>query len=253
MNRANEALVVLGSETSHDDLEAFLSLFDELEDVADETEDVLSSADLLRLAQVVDWSELPDAVELENVPDAIEERDPTEVVALRELLDVEDLPELWRSLDARELWRQKREFDDELEDLPLVGADGDDGDGELLDASGSDVDLPDVDAHDVDPRSVENAVQAQMSDAVATAREALLDAHDRVEALYEENESRFPDRRRNRTRNPSAVSTLPDERASHGPRTRHSTVPEETRHSTAPNRRRIYGTRFDSRGDADAG
>jgi len=99
--------------------------------------------------------------------------------------------------------------------------------------------------NDFDPRSVENAIQMQVSESVGEFREKLLAAHRRFAKIREQNEERFPDRGRNGSRNPTAVSTVPPSGPAERSATTHSTVPEETRHSSAPNRRRIYGPRFD--------
>lgn len=242
--RANEKIEMITSKADEDDLGAVLSLLDDLEDIADEAEDMLSTVDLIGLVDVIDWENLPDAVELEDLPDAIEDDDLSEVVSLRKLIEVTDLPKLWENVDTRALWREKREFDEEMADLTGETDGGDDGLG--------DVSVPNVESHDIDPESIENAIQSQISDAVGEFREMLLDAHVRLDELRQWNKERFPDRRRNHSRNPTAVSTLPRGSLPIGSGTRYSTVPQETRYSTAPNRKRIYGIRFDAaRGDSD--
>jgi len=114
------------------------------------------------------------------------------------------------------------------------------------------VSMPDVGAHDFDPESVENAIQMEVSESVATFRGKLIEAHHRFEQIRDANADRFPERKRNRTRNPTAMPTLSKGSSPGGRGMRFSTVPQETRHSSAPNHERIYGTRFDrKRGDDD--
>lgn len=253
--RAVETVETLMSASEEEDRETVLELLDELEDIVDEMEDVLSNVDLTDLVGAVDWSDLPEAVDWSELPEAIEERDAPKAIKIRKLLEVVDLTEVWDSMSEREMWRQKRELEDEVDDLT-----GDGDDSGLLDRNeddgGEDEDLVDVSmpgtgsgggagAHDFDPRSVENAIQMQVSESVGEFREKLLAAHRRFAKIREQNEERFPDRGRNRSRNPTAVSTVPPSGPAERSATTHSTVPEETRHSSAPNRRRIYGPRFD--------
>lgn len=255
--KAAEVVAATLSESERDDLGAYLGEFDDVEGVAGEALEVVRTVDLVKLAAVIDWENLPAAVEPDNLPAAIAERDPTAAIAFRELVDVEDLSDLLRSVDARELWRATRELDDALDDVAAlddVQAAGDGAGGAVADEQGDvELDAPDLDGDGFDPQAVEKAVQARVSEAVGEFRESLLDAHDRFERVREENESRFQDNRRTDTRNPTAVSTMPARRSSHGAGVRHSTVPEETRHSTAPNRPRVYGPRFDDVEGDDAG
>lgn len=243
---ATDKLEMIASKANEDDLGPVLSLLDDLEDIADEAEDILSTTDLTELAGTIDWEALPEAIEIEDLPDAIQEGDASEAVTLRKLIELTDLPELWSSVDARELWREKREFDEEIDDLTDDGDEDDGSDGAVDGAS-----MPDADVQEFDPESVENTIQSEVSESVGRFREKLLDAHDRFGEIRERNEERFPDRRRDRSRNPTAVSTLPKGRSPLGGGMRHSTVPEETRYSTAPNRQRIYGARFDTTGGDD--
>jgi hypothetical protein len=243
--RAEKKLELVASKPDEEELGPVLSVLDDLEDIADEAEDIVSTADLTELAGTVDWDALPEAFELEDLPDAIESGDGSEVVTLQTLVE---LPKLWQSVDARELWREKREFENEVDDL----TDDDAGDGDA-DENGDDggLPMPDTGPHDVDPESLENAVQSGMSDAVDTFRSKLIDAHEQIRAVREANQERFPDHRRNRSRNPTAVTTMPARNTAASTGTIHSSVPEETQYSTAPNRRRIYGTRFETARDDD--
>lgn len=247
---ASETMEMILSKENEEELGPILSLLDDLEDVVDEAEDVLSTVDLTQLSSTLDWDDLPEALEIEDLPDAIAEGDASEAVTLRKLIDLVDLSKLWGSVDARELWRQKREFDEEIDDLTDDrGLEDDDGAGD--DGDRLEVSVRGTGFHDVDPQSIENAIQSEVSDSVGEFRRKLLEAHDRLAAVRERNEDRFPDRRRERSRNPTAVSTLPTDRSAGKGVAGHSTVPEETRYSTAPNRPRVYGTRFETAGGDD--
>ena len=236
-----------------EDHETILSLLDELEDVVDELEDVLSTIDLSDLIAAVDWSELPDTVDWSELPEAVEEGDASEAISLQELLEAVDLSEVWDNVNVREFWRQKSELEDEVDDLTddedegLLDTDGDgDGDGDLVDVSMPGTSLGGgSESNDIDPRAIETAIQMQVSESVGVFREKLIEAHEQFEEVRAQNEERFSDRRRNRSRNPTAVSTIPATGPAARSGTTHSTVPAETRHSSAPNRRRIYGPRFD--------
>lgn len=245
LDRARETLEKIATKADEDDLGPVLSLLDDLEDVADEAEDILSSADLTQLARAIDWSDLPDAIELEELPEAVRDRDLSEVLVLRKLLELSELHKLWEGMDTRELWREKREFDDEMDDIT---EDEDDASDSMREAS-----IPAGEVHEIDPESIENAIQSELTESVGEFREKLLEARERLRDLRARTEDRFPDRRRNRSRNPTAVTTMPQRGVTSGGVANHSTVPVETRHSTAPNRPRIYGSRFESAGGADDG
>lgn len=244
---AIETAESLTEASEEEDHETILSLLDELEDVVDELEDVLSTVELDELIAAVDWSDLPDAIEFGDVPEAVEEGDTSEAISFGKLLEAVDLSEVWDSMDERELWRQKRDLSDEVDDL----TDDDDDDGGDADGDLVDVSMPGTSSeggsggHEIDPRSIENTIQMEVGESVGVFREKLIAAHKRFAEIRERNEERFPDRRQNRSRNPTAVSTVPATGPAERSATTHSTVPEETRHSSAPNRRRIYGPRFD--------
>lgn len=246
LDRARETLEKIATKADEDDLGTVLSLLDDLEDVADEAEDILSSADLTQLASAIDWSDLPETIELEDLPDAVRDRDLSEVLVLRKLLELSELHKLWEGMDTRELWREKREFDDEMDDIT------EDHDDEATDSM-RDASMPAGDVHEIDPETIENAIQSELSESVGEFREKLLEARERLRDLRERTEDRFPERRRNRSRNPTAVTTMPQRAVTAGGVANHSTVPAETRHSTAPNRPRIYGSRFEAAGGADDG
>jgi len=240
-DRAREIVETILTDADEDDASPVVALLDDLEDVADEAEDILDAVDLTELAAAIEWSEISEAFDLEDVADAV--RDDSEAVTARKLLSLVNLTTLWENVDARALWREKRELEDEVDDLT------DDRDEEADHAP--DISAPGGDAHDFDPESVEKAVQSQLSDATGTFREKLLATHERLGEIRRENAERFPDRRDERSRNPTAVSTLPGADSRSRGVIRHSTVPEETRYSRAPNRRRIYGPRFESAGGGE--
>ena len=228
----------------------------DLWEVADEAEDVVQTVDLSDLPEAVEPGNLHEVIETGELPDAVSSGDPGDAVKLRKLLKVVKLTELWDATDVRAFWKQKREFEDELDDL--VGDDegeSDDADGAGEDDSlGPSVDWTDDGADglpDYDPESLENAVQSKMMDGVEEFRAALLDAHEKLKALREENRERMSSQDTGvNSRNPTAHSTVPSgSRPDVGHATRHSTVPRETRYSTAPNKRRIYGDRFEEETD----
>lgn len=224
---------------------------EDLLDVADEAEDLLETIDLRGLAGALDLEDLPEVADLEDLPEAIEERDPEKAVHLRKLLRLADLPQLLDSADVRALWSEKRELEEEVDDLADGAEEPDEGDdGDLLD-----VDVPDdVDLGDelVDEglggeggELAEAALQKKIDDAVAEFRETLIDAHRRLGRLREENEARTRSQDdQPSSSNPTAFSSLPVDRGDVGNVGTHSTVPGSVRHSDAPSRERIYGDRF---------
>lgn len=235
-NRALETMEKIASKPDNEDLGPVLSYLDDLEDIADEAEDILSRVDLTDLADSVEWDEVSDAFETEDLYAMFDEDEDT--MTIGKLLQIVDMSQLWSSVNAREMWREKREFEDELDDVT------DDEAEEEVDGS-MDVSMPNAGIEDFDPETVENAIQSQMSDSIDEFREALIDAHVRLKEFRENNKDRFPDRRRSSSRNPTAASTLPRQREALGRGTRYSTVPSETKYSSAPNRERIYGNRFE--------
>lgn len=105
--------------------------------------------------------------------------------------------------------------------------------------------LGDIDVMD-DPEAYQVAIQQGAMEGIDAFRSALLETHAKFDRLYEFNREKM--RRQDtstNSRNPTAVSTLPTERAAVGSGVKHSTVPQEVRYSTAPTRKRIYGRRFE--------
>lgn len=235
-DRAIETMERIASKDDEDTSHPITSYLDDLEDIIDEAEDILSQIDLADLSDAVEWEEIPEAFDLDDLSAALD--DDEETVTIGKLLKILDMSKLWGSMNAREAWRQKREFEDELDDVTDEDETGnDDGSGDPT--------MPRVDIDDFDPETAENALQTQISDGIDEFREALIKAHVRLKEFRENNKDRFKDRRRKRSRNPTFYSTLPPRRDALGRGTRFSTVPQETKYSTAPNRRRIYGNRFE--------
>jgi len=107
---------------------------------------------------------------------------------------------------------------------------------------------------DVPQESKQTAIQRKAMKSVDEFRESLIDVHNKLEGVVEENRGKARENRENgsSSRNPVAHSTLPEAGSDLGGGTRYSTVPRETRHSTAPNRKHVYGHRFSTmRGGAD--
>ncbi|WP_158056331.1 hypothetical protein [Halorussus halophilus] len=225
----------------------------DLWEVADEAEDIAQTVDLSDLPEAVEPSELHEVIEEGELPDAISSGNPGDAVKLRKLLKVVKLTELWDAADVRAFWKQKREFENELEDVVDNGEEDGDAVDDADDSLAPSVDWsPDASgSSDFDPESMENAIQSKMMDGVEEFREALLGAHEKLKALREENRERTSSQDSGvNSRNPTAHSTMPSGgRSDVGHGTRHSTVPRETRYSTAPNKRRIYGTRFEEERD----
>lgn len=270
--RAREIVATIRSKREAGDVSAAVALLDDLEDVVDEAEDLLSSMDVGGLADAVDWEVVPEAFDAKDVVAAMDDdEDAVDLATLRELVD---LSEVWTDMDVREVWRNSRQLADEVDDL--TGERADRYDGSPLETAGSDEDsfaagdddsvaasgdgAPAAvattagggDADHFDPESVENAVQLGVSEAVGEFRESLLETHERLARVRAANADRFPDRRRTDSRNPTAVRTMASSEQTASGRCTYSTVPEETKYSSAPNRRRIYGDRFEATtGDAD--
>lgn len=233
--------------------EADRNALEDLAELVEETEELLETADLSELPEAVDASELDEAIEGEDAPEALRELDPSEAIAFRKLLKVIELGEVFDSVDVREFWRNKRELEDEYEDVTDYAPDDEDEEEpeEQFDFVDEDYDAPELDPdlgtldEDETGQGKQAAVQKEVSDAVGEFRESLLAAHARLDRMVEENEERTRHVGTATSRNPTAVSTMARSRPDMGGGTRGSTVPEETRYSNAPNRRRIYGRRFE--------
>ncbi|NGM69018.1 hypothetical protein G6M89_08330 [Natronolimnobius sp. AArcel1] len=248
-------------------LEDVIGDVETLATVASSMETVLETIDLTELPDAIDGDEVLEALEVGEIPDALteEETGASDVVNFTHLFRAIDLLNAWDATDLGDLWEEKRELEDAVGDLGDGEDDGlvgeavssltdDDGDGDLLDDVGDgdlldDADmtetLGDIDVMD-DPEAYQVAIQQGAMEGIDAFRTALLETHAKFERLYEFNREKM--RRQNtgtNSRNPTAASTLPTERAAVGSGVKHSTVPREVRYSTAPSRKRIYGQRFE--------
>lgn len=253
--------------------EGELDDLEELYEVAVEAADLLEDIDLSELPSAVDASKLADAIDASEIPEALGDGDADGVVDLRALLAAIDLRELFDATDVRALWSDKRKLEDAVDDVTdeeageeegLLDGDGiidGDDDGGLTDGSMTDVDaeLPSVGdddggVGDVPDEAYQVMIQKKAMEGVDTFREGVLEAHEKLAAMYEENRERMRRQQEDRgvsSRNPTAHSTVPTDRLdTGGTATQHSTVPSRTRYSTAPSRERIYGNRFRNQGDS---
>ncbi|WP_255193951.1 hypothetical protein [Natronobeatus ordinarius] len=267
-----------------DDLDDLFGSVDRLVDLVDELEDALDAIDLTELPDVVDGTELLEAIELGEISDTLGDGDAGDVVELRPLIRAIDLTEAWNAADVHELWDAKGDLEETTEELtdddggedegvvseavdtatdvagsvtdddPLVG----DEDDELLEGDVGDVvedefgaqfDLADGDSFGLDAedtQAYQEMIQVQALEGVEELREAVLYAHETFRKLYEFNREKM--RRQDtstHSRNPTAVSTMPTERADLGSTARSTTVPRRVKGSTAPGFDRIYGRRFE--------
>ncbi|APW98277.1 hypothetical protein CHINAEXTREME_10955 [Halobiforma lacisalsi AJ5] len=252
--------------------EAVLDDVDTLASVAVEIQELVETIDLSELPEAVDGGELLAAIETGEIPDAITEDETGvgDVVDVAKLFKAIDLLEAWDATDLTDLWREKRELEAAVDDL--ANADDEDGDGGMIESAAStaadkatdmaddeegfgDGDwMDDADPRDVlgdinvmeDPEAYQVAIQQAAMQGIDAFRAALLETHEKFERLVEYNRERM--RRRDTSassRNPTAASTMPTERAAVGSGVKHGTVPQDVRLSTAPSRKRIYGGRFE--------
>ncbi|SFC48855.1 hypothetical protein SAMN05444422_10953 [Halobiforma haloterrestris] len=252
--------------------EAVLSDVETLASVAVEIQELVETIDLSELPEAVDGDELLAAIETGEIPNAIAEDETGvgDVVDVAKLFKAIDLLEAWDATDLTDLWREKRELEEAVDDL--ADADDEGGDVGMIESAASTAadkatDMADdedgfVDgdwADDADPRDVlgdvnvmedpeayQVAIQQAAMQGIDAFRAALLETHEKFERLVEYNRERM--RRRDtsaRSRNPTAASTMPTERAAVGSGVKHGTVPQDVHLSTAPSRKRIYGDRFE--------
>jgi hypothetical protein len=259
----------------------------DLIEVIDEAEDLLSTVDLSALPEAVDWSELPAAIDAGDVPRAIAEGEPSEAIHFRRLLQIVDLRTVLDNVDLRALWEQKRDVEEATDDLTDENEDGGEDDGSILDRFGSDSDdgeenggflnrfgsdekgeSGDTAADDTSVVSddgggaggipselIQARVQSQLHEAIESFRESALEARDRLKEMRDRSKEQFEEKtggvNQPSSRNPTAYSTLPaapDERSDMGGVQRPSTIPRTPRHSSTPGHDRIYGDRFENRG-----
>jgi len=214
-----------------------------LRTVAEELGDVFETVDLSALQSAVDGDDVLEAVEGEEVLSSLSEGDIGGAVDVTALFDAVDLIEAWNASELVDLVESGRELADATD--AIGGDDDDSGLGMDLEFDGEDA-LEGLDADPLEnPEYVQVAIQQGAIDAIDAVRSALLEAHETFENVYEWNRERMrrTDRGTN-SRNPTAASTMPVDRADLGSDGLYSTVPTSVRHSTAPARRRIYGRRF---------
>ncbi|MWV39693.1 hypothetical protein [Natrialba sp. INN-245] len=243
-------------------LESTLGDLEMLATVATEAVELIDAVDVGDLPEAVDGDDLLEAVEIGNVPEVLADDDAgvDELVEVDELVRAIDLLSAWNASDLGSLVEEGRELEGAVDDL---ADDGDDagvveqaasevtdesglgGDGGLLDDVDPSDALGDIDVME-DPEAYQVAIQQGAMEGIDAFREALLETHATFERLYEFNREKM--RRRDtsaNSRNPTAASTMPTERAAIGSGVKHATVPQSVRLSTAPSRTRIYGQRFE--------
>ena len=238
--------------------------------VATATEDLLETLDFGDLPEAVDGDELLEAIEVGEVPDVLADEDAGagDLVDFGQLFRAIDLLNAWDATDLGAVWDGTRELQDAVDDLAdsgddagvveeaaaavsgedseLVGEDGMlGGEDDLLEDADPVEALGDIDVMD-DPEAYQVAIQQEAMKGIDAFRAALLETHAKFERLYEFNREKM--RRQDtstNSRNPTAASTMPTERAAVGSGVKHATVPQDVRLSTAPSRKRIYGQRFE--------
>lgn len=262
-------------ELGDDDREELFASVDRLVDLVDELEDALDAIDLTELLDSVDGTAVLEVIDVGEIPDALGDGDAGDVVELRPLIRAIDLAEAWNAADVHELWDAKGDLEETAEEL----TDEDDGgmvaeavdtatdvgesvtrdeDDELLEGDVGDVvedefgeqfDLADGDSFDLDAEDMQTyqeMIQVQALEGLEELREAVLYTHEKFGRLYEFNREKM--RRQDtstHSRNPTAVSTMPTDRADLGSTARSTTVPRQVKGSTAPGFDRIYGRRFE--------
>ncbi|AFZ74209.1 hypothetical protein [Natronobacterium gregoryi] len=239
--------------------------------VATETEELIDALDVNELPEAVDADELLAAIEVGEIPDVLADEDTgaSDLVDFTQLFRAIDLLEAWDATDLASIWEEKRELEDAVdavadegedasvleeaaasvadEDEGLIG--GDDGllggEGEMLEDTEPVEALGDVDVME-DPEAYQVAIQQRAMAGIDAFRWALLETHETFERLVEYNRERMRCRETSpSSRNPTAASTMPTERAAVGSGVKHATVPQDVHLSTAPSRTRIYGQRFE--------
>lgn len=229
--------------------------FEDAVEVADEAEDVAAHLDVSDIVDAIDWSELPDVMGAESMQEAIDSGDAGDAIHVRELIEAIDFGELADSVDVRQAWKEGRELDDAVDDVTdddaVDDVTNDDASAEETADEKTDEEASvDVDTgafDDADPEAIRMGVQSEMMDAVDEFRAGLLEVHEELETIIEENREASRQRRAEqpKSRNPTAVSTMPGGGPLGSKVRQGSTVPRETRYSKAPNRERLYGKRLE--------
>lgn len=224
--------------------------FEDAVEVADEAEDVAAHLDVSDVVDAIDWSELPDVMDAESMQEAIDSGDAGDAIHVRELIEAIDFGALADSINMRQAWKEGRELDEAVDDV----TDDDASDGETADEKTDEEASVDVDTGafgDADPEAIRMGVQSEMMDAVDEFRAGLLEVHEELEGIIEENREASRQRRAEqpKSRNPTAVSTMSGGGPLGSKVRQGSTVPRETRYSKAPNRERLYGRRLEEKTD----
>ncbi|MEY7849835.1 hypothetical protein AB7C87_11635 [Natrarchaeobius sp. A-rgal3] len=245
-----------------DALESTVGDLETLATAAAEAGELIEAIDLDDLPEAVDGDDLLEAIEIGEIPEVLADDDEGlgELVDFDELVRAVDLLSAWNAADLGSIVAEGREFEDAVDDLADDGDDagileqaasgvtdegGIGGDGDLFDDADPSDALGDIDVME-DPEAYQVAIQQGAMEGIDAFRGALLETHAKFERLYEFNREKM--RRRDtsaNSRNPTAVSTMPTERAAVGSGVKHATVPQSVRLSTAPSRTRIYGQRFE--------
>lgn len=240
-----------------------VELAEDLWEVVDEIEDVLSTVDFEEVPDAIDFEELPDAVDVEDVPEGLFDEDES-AVDLTSVKEAVNLRELWRAVDLTELYQEKQDLSAELDDVTDQfgddDGDGDGGDDGLLDTDlvGDDEDGEDdgtfnnvVDVGDgadmnFDAEARQAVIEEKIQDAVVKFREMLLATHRELHKLYRANQEKLgqPGRQPN-SLNPTAASTMPSGPVPETASLRTSTVPSRVKYSKVENPRRVFAHRFE--------
>ena len=226
-------------------------LAEDLWEVLDEVGDVLETVDFEEIPDAIDIDELPEAIDAEDVPEGLFDADET-AIELTSVREAVNLRELWDAVDLTELYQEKKQLEDEVDDVTdrmdgeedaeddgLIGDEEDDGllEGIVGMGEGAHVEF--------DAEARQAFIEEKIRDAVVKFREMLLTAHEKLRKLYRMNQEKLgqPGRQPN-SLNPTAVSTMPPGPVPDSASLRTSTVPAQVRYSRVDNPRRIYAHRF---------
>ena len=253
-------------EEAQDDVE-------DLIEVIDEAEDLLSTVDLSALPEAVEWTDLPKAIEGGDIPEAIAEGEASEAVNFRKLLQIANLRKVLGNVDLRDFRREKEDVEEATDDLTddeesedeensvldrFRDEGSEDKNSSVLDRFGSDEKGNDDEEGGIPSELIQAKVQSELGDAIDEFRDSALDARDRLSEMRERSKKEFREKTgrtgQPSSRSPTAYSTLPsspDDRADIGGVARFSTMSRTPRHSSAPGRDHIYGDRFENRTQED--
>ncbi|WP_207587683.1 hypothetical protein [Halomontanus rarus] len=261
-------------------VDALVEVVDEVGDMIEAIDfsELPEAVDMSEVLEAIHVGEIPKAIREGDADDVVKLRQLLRAINLTELWSTANVRDLWRS--KRNLDDAVDDVVNESEEGSLLeeaassvseltdDGEGESGDGDGFVDAGSDavadvtddvgdaaadaygsMDLRDGDGFGLsaeDTQAYQTMIQRQALKGIDEFRDALLLTHEKFQQLYEFNREKM--RRTDRathSRNPTATSTMPVDRADVPSTIRYSTVPQETRLSTAPNRRRIYGPRFE--------